>query len=189
MASEELKTQLDHMSALRNSRQKVANEVNSNPELFETLLYLVFDVENTTSVKAAWVFELVCDHNLDALAPHLDFFTLQLKDVRNDSAVRPLSKICEMIAKAYYSKKPTIIKEALNDPQIETIIESCFDWLIGGYKVAAKAYAMSALYLFGKDSDWIHEELLLILIKDIQKGSPAYCARGKKIIALINKNK
>lgn len=189
MTSAELKTALEPMTAHKNARLKVAGQVIDNPELLDSLLELVFKVDKKVSIKAAWVLELVCLHNLDLLSPYLDYFTSNLKYVTNDSAVRPLSKICELIAKAYTSKKDSIVKDVLTKTQIDAIVEASFDWLIGPYKVAAKAFAMSTLYLFGKNSNWIHEELRLILEKDMQKGSPAYCSRGRKVLSLLNKNK
>ena len=42
-------------------------------------------------------------------------------------------------------------------------------------------------YLFGKNYDWVHKELKLILEQNIPKQSAAYKARGKITLALINK--
>ena len=189
MTSAELKIELEPMTAHKNARLKVTGHVIDNPELLDSLLGFVFKVDSEISFKAAWVLELVCLYNLDLLSPHLNYFTSNLKFVKNDSAVRPLSKICELIAKAHTSKKESIVKDVLTHSEIDQIVETSFDWLIGPYKVAAKAFAMSTLYLFGKNSDWIHEELQLIIEKDIQRGSPAYCSRGRKVLGLLNKNK
>ena len=59
--------------------------------------------------------------------------------------------------------------------------------MISNHKVATKAYSMNALFLFGKNYDWVHQELKLILQQNISKESAAYKARGKMTLELINK--
>ncbi|MGB6269707.1 MAG: adenylosuccinate lyase, partial [Olleya sp.] len=76
---------------------------------------------------AAWVLEFMCGENLEALIPHLDVFTQNMHRVHLDSAERPVAKICEYLAKAYYGKEPSKIKEALLPRHREKIIELCFD--------------------------------------------------------------
>ena len=188
MTSAEFKIKITAVTARRNDRLRMADEIICEPELFDDLLELIFDEHSQEAVKAAWVFEFVCDRHLDLLIPHLECFTSNLHVLQNDSAIRPVSKVCEFLGKAYTSKKDTLVKRELKPIHMDRIAEAAFDWLIGPFRVAVKVYAMSALYLFGKNSDWVHGELQLILLKEMQHGNPAYCARGKKILALINRN-
>lgn len=174
-------------NATRVNRLSVANFVFENKELFKYLLEIVFEFENKLSIKAAWVLEFVCAEKLDWLAPHLNYFTENINNVKFDSAVRPVSKICEFLAKAYTSKKESIIQSEINPIHITKIIEVGFDWLIGQQKVAVKVYSMEMLFLFGKNKDWVHEELKLIIEQNITNESAAYQARGKKILSWINK--
>ena len=188
MNKEFLILQLNNLeNAKRVNRLRVANLVLENPVLFYYLLELVFDYNNKLSIKAAWVLEFVCAEKLDWLAPHLNYFTQNINKVKFDSAVRPVSKICEFLAKAYTSKKDSFIKSKINSTHIEKIIEAGFDWLIGKQKVVVKAYTMEMLYLFGKNKNWIHQELKLIIQQNILNESAAYQARGKKILSWINK--
>lgn len=188
MNKEFLILQLNNLeNAKRVNRLRVANLVLENPVLFNYLLELVFDYNNKLSIKAAWVLEFVCAEKLDWLAPHLNYFTENIDKVKFDSAVRPISKICEFLAKAYTSKNNSTIKAKINLTHIEKIIETGFDWLIGKQKVAVKAYTMEMLFLFGKNENWIHEELKLIIQQNILTESAAYQARGKKILSWINK--
>jgi len=174
-------------NAKRVNRLRVANLVIENPELFPFLLQLIFEFHNKTSVKAAWILELVCDKKLDWLALYLNFFTENIHKVKQDSCVRPISKVCNFIAIAYTSKKVSLMKETLTENQINTIIETGFDWMISNHKVAVKAYAMNALLLLGKNYDWVHEELQLIIQQNMVNESPAYKARGRMTLELINK--
>ncbi len=168
------------------NRTKVAHIVLENKELFKYLLDIAFEIDNKISIKAAWVLELVCDKKLEWLAPHLNYFTENLSIVKFESAIRPLSKICQFLAKSYTSTTPSIVQSAIKTTHIEKMIEAGFDWLISDQKVAVKAYAMEQLFLFGKNTDWVHEELQLILQQNITRESSGYKARGKKILSWIN---
>lgn len=188
MNKEFLIEQLNNIeNAKRVNRLKVSNLVLENEELFKPLLELTFEVENKLSIKAAWVLELVCIEKLDWLIRYLDFFTKNISLVKFDSSIRPASKICNFLAIAYNSKQRNLIKENLTKEHIDFIIEAGFDWMITDQKVAVKAYTMNFLFIFGKSRDWVHEELKLILEQNISSGSPAYKARGKITLNLINK--
>lgn len=182
---------LQQLSAIENAKRinrlRVADLVFKNPILLKHLLEIVFEVENKISIKAAWTLELVCAEKINWLAPHLNYFTQHIFSLKFESAIRPASKICNFLAIAYTSKKDSEIKKTITKLNIESIIETGFDWMIGQHKVATKAYTMNALFLFGKNYDWVHEELKLILQQNIPKESAAYKARGRITLGLINK--
>jgi hypothetical protein len=69
----------------------------------------------------------------------------------------------------------------------EKIIEACFDWMINDEKIAPKAYAMNTLFLLGRDYDWIHPELVMILERDYQMQSSGFKARARRILKQIKK--
>ncbi len=174
-------------TALRVNRLRISGLVLDNPKLMPFLIEIVFEVDNKLSVKAAWVLEYVLTEKLDWIAPYLEEFTLNIGKLYFGSAVRPAAKICGFIAKAYTSKNNSIVKETLTKKQIDRIIEAGFDWMISQHKVAVKAYTMTTLFLLGKNYDWVHPELQLILQQNITKESAAYKARGKITLGLINK--
>ena len=189
MTKQELKQFLEMgiPNAMLKNRMRVVDVVYQKPELFSDLLDIVFEVDNKTSIKAAWVLELICIRDLDLLLPFIDKFTDNISKVKYHSAIRPTSKICMLLAQAYCTKKPNLTQAVLKDVHIDSCIEAGFDWLISDQKVAVKAYTMEALYLFGKDRDWVHPELDGIIRENMAYESCGYIARGKKILALINK--
>ncbi|NRA91355.1 MAG: adenylosuccinate lyase, partial [Psychroserpens sp.] len=142
MTTAELYDELNYVNHSREKRLYYANMVVSQPELIPELLDILFMVDDKTSCRAAWVFEFVCGEDLTVIIPFLDQFTSNINTVHLDSAVRPVAKICEYLAKAYYSKDANVIKEALSDKHKERIVEACFDWMINDEKIAPKAYAM-----------------------------------------------
>lgn len=187
MTTEALYQELNYVNHSREKRLHYANLVLSNPSLISKLLDILFMVDDKISPRAAWVFEFMCNENLNAIIPYLDRFTENISTVHLDSAVRPVAKVCEYLIKAYYGKQACEIKQALHPAHQEKIIESCFDWMINDEKIAPKAYAMNALFLLGSDYEWIHPELKLILERDYQMQSSGFKARARHILKKIGK--
>lgn len=190
MSVDFLITVLNNMdNPARENRKTASNIVLQQPNLIKKIVDLTFDVDNKLSIKAAWVLEWICTHHgIDHIILYLDTFTQNIQKVHFDSAVRPCAKICEHIAKAYTSKKEHDIKKALTQKHIDLIIETGFDWLISQQKIAVKAYTMQTLYLFGRSTDWALQELDHIIRTQVIHESKGCEARGRKILALIQKD-
>ena len=100
--------------------------------------------------------------------------------------MRPISKICLFAVKKHSKNKNGF----LEGKYINLITESCFDWLIKPeVKVATKAYAMRALYLLGKNDDWIYPELENILPLGFPQHSAGYQAAAKDVLTKIKKSR
>lgn len=156
-----------------------------NPYLVEPLMQIAFEVDDPISNRACWVMEFTAKENLSYIYPYLESFTLNLGNVHFDSSVRPMAKICEFLIKAYFSKNENETKKYLTEQHLERITTTCFDWLIGNHKVAAKAYSMTCLLLLGRKFDWIHSELKMVLEQNYAKGSAAYKARARMTLAKL----
>ncbi|WP_040278042.1 hypothetical protein [Psychroserpens damuponensis] len=189
MTTEALYKELNYVNHSREKRLHYANLVIDHPELIPKLLDILFRVDDKISCRAAWVFEFMCSKDIESCIPYLDVFTENIHRVHLDPAVRPVAKVCECLANAYYGKEDNNVKNTLLHHHKEKIVESCFDWLINDEKVAPKAYGMNALYLLGTEIDWIHPELALILERDFSSQSAAFKARARHILKKINKQK
>lgn len=185
MTTAALYNQLNYVTHSRENRQTYADMAIADKQLIPNLLEILFMVNDKVSCRAAWVLEFMSNTHLELLAPHLDVFTENIHKVHLDPAVRPVAKVCENLAKMYYSKENTVFKTALKPIHQERIVEACFDWMINDEKIAPKAYAMNTLYLFGKDFDWVHPELTQILERDFQMQSSGFKARAKHILKKI----
>nr|WP_315202203.1 hypothetical protein [uncultured Flavobacterium sp.] len=177
----EFQKNLDYVTGHRANRQKYADEVLNNQELFSELIQLCFQDLNKNSSKAFWILEFVCYQKLEWIKDYLDFFCSNIKNLKNESAIRPAAKICQLLVISHYKKKET----QLSEKHLEEIIESSFDWLINDIKVATKAYSMRTLYILGNHYDWIHPELQTIITKDFPNHSAAYKAVAKEILKKI----
>ncbi len=185
MTKKELYESLDYVNHSRENRQNMASLVLANPDLVKPLMEIAFDVKNPISSKACWVLEFAAKNNLYYILPNIDFFTDNIGSVVLDSSVRPMAKICEFLVKAYFSKNKNSTQETLNTKHLEQMAVSCFDWLIGDHKVAAKAYSMTSLLLLGRKFDWIHPELIQVLEQNYASGSAAYKARARMTLAKL----
>ena len=103
MTREELYKELSYVNHSRENRQKYAFLVISNPDLIPKVLDILFQVNDKTSCRAAWLLEFVARENLDSILPYLDRFTEHMHTVHQDPAVRPVAKICEYLIEAYYN--------------------------------------------------------------------------------------
>ncbi|MFK8060627.1 MAG: adenylosuccinate lyase [Polaribacter sp.] len=176
-------------TAARENRQRVANIVLADQNLFKELVNITFLVDKKVSIKAAWILEWICTHhNLNWIIPHLDEFSEKIANIKFDSAIRPCAKICEHLANAYYSKTKNEIHKSLTTKQIDIIVATGFDWLITPQKIAVRAYTMNTLYLFGLEKEWIHPELKYLIESKIIHESKGCKARGKHILTLIEKH-
>jgi len=185
MTVNELYEELSGVNALRENRLKYAKMVLDDMSLFPKLVEIMLMVDDKVSCKAAWVFEYVCTEYIYAIIPYLEIFTNNLKRVHLDSAVRPVAKVCQILAHENISKQNNTIKKVLTPMHKERIIEACFDWMISKQKVAVKAYSMTTLFILGKDYDWVHPELVQILENDYHEQSAAFKARARHILKKI----
>lgn len=188
MTTEQLYNELNYVNHSREKRLYYAHLLQNNPYLIPKLLDILFRVDDKISPRAAWVFEFMCNHDINTIIPYLDTFTSNMHKVHLDSAVRPVAKICEFLAKAYTSKVDNKIKDALTETHKERIIETCFDYMINDEKIAPKAYSMNTLFLLGRYYDWVHPELVLILERDFQMQSSGFKARARHILKKIKRN-
>jgi hypothetical protein len=186
LTKDQLYKELNYVNHSRDNRNYFAGLLLDNPSYIKHFLDIMFLVDDKTSYRAAWVFEFMCGKNLDEALPYLDYFTKNMHLIHHHSAVRPVAKICEYLAKAYYSKKDNLVKTALKPIYQERIIEVCFDYMIDPQqKIAPKAYSMNTLFLFGRDHNWIHPELAIILERDFQMQSSGFKARARHILKKI----
>ncbi|WP_038530196.1 hypothetical protein [Formosa agariphila] len=189
MTTAQLYEQLNDVNHSLEKRVQYTQLILDDPSLIDNLLDILFMVDDKRSCRAGWVLEFVCKKNLLILLPYLDEFTSKIHLVHLDSAVRPVAKICEYLAKNIKIPENSLLEFMFSKQHKERIISVCFDYMINDEKVATKAYAMSTLYMLGKEFPWIHPELVVILERDFPSQSAAYKARARQILKRIKSKK
>jgi len=175
---------IQELEAVKNAkriyRDKAAFYVLAHPEDMSELINLIFDVKSPLHIKAAWVLELACVEKISLMGPHTTAFLKNMKLIVDESALRPVSKVCFFISKTYFSDGNKWFE--LDKESVDQIIECNFDWLIEEHKVATQVFAMDTLQLWGKQYKWVEEELKLILQKKTNSGSKGYQAHARKLL-------
>jgi len=83
-------------------------------------------------------------------------------------------------------KAPAIIRDKLQQLDLEPIVEQCFDWMIDPkVKIAVKVFASEALFNLRSRYPWIQEELANQLKFLMRNGTAAIQSRGRKLLELI----
>jgi hypothetical protein len=180
---------LNYVDASREKRGVLANQVVSQQNLIPLIIEITTEENAPISCKASWVLEYVAKKDLHSIVNHLNQFILLLPKLHLESSIRPATKICELLMKAYFGKKPHSTQKELTENHLKCIAEAAFDWLIGKHKVAPKAHSMTILLLLGSKIDWIHPELKLILNQNYPTGSAAYKARARITLEVLEKSK
>lgn len=170
---------IKNTSAARKSREENKNFVLAHPEMLSDLIRYAFDSTDKDAHKACWILEFVSIQHIGWLQPYLDFICNSFGNLKDESAIRPIAKICQLLVIAHFRKDSTI---RLSEDHMQKITEACFDWLINDVKVAPKAYSMRALFLLGRHFDWIPPELQIILGQNYHQQSAAYKAAAKEIL-------
>jgi hypothetical protein len=165
-------------SAHRDSRDALKNYVFENTKFLEDLISIGFSNTDKNHHKACWILELICEEKIAIFIPFIDLFCNSLHKISDESSLRSLTKICLFLSKNKQIK--------LSSFQEEKIIECCFDCLIKTEKTANAAYSMRTLYNLSTKYNWIKEELIAILSKDISTKPSGYRFAVKDILKKLN---
>lgn len=189
MTQAQLYKELDDVDHSREKRNHYASLLKEQPELLQPLLEILFMVDDKRSPKAGWLIEFASKNDLPLLLPYLDYFTSNMHSVYQDSALRPVAKICERLMLSYYKEQHPLSRKALQPKHKELIINAGFDWLITDQKVAVKAYTLTTLYHLGTEIDWVHPELLIIMENQYAISSVAFQARTRHVTKWIKRHR
>jgi len=169
---------IEKSTAHRKSRDSVKNLIIENPELISELLQIAFNFKDKNHIKSCWILELICEEKIAIFIPFINLFCNSLHKISDESSLRSLTKICLFLSKNNQIK--------LSSFQEEKIIECCFDCLIKTDKTANAAYSMRTLYNLSTKHNWIKEELIAILSKDISTKPSGYRFAVKDILKKLN---
>jgi len=187
MAVNALKAELELLLAYKESRVRIGTlcvKQNKLPELIE-----LCRPESGVSHQACWcleqsflLFEADCYPHLKEIC---ELYPLKI----NHSGMRSLCKLCFLLSKAYYGKRPHPVKELLSIEMREQLVEGVFDELLTAYgKSANLAFSTNALYLLGTEFGWIHEAMPAIIEQHIMNpDNKGYKSTGGKTLQKLQR--
>lgn len=177
-----LKNSLKKMpNARRIYRDAMAVEVMATKNGLILLLEIAMESADRTAIKAAWILDIIACRNYLLFKPSLAIFCSNIHLIKKESAKRPFAKVSAILSKAFQTNNGIV----LTKHQQKQLIEITFDWFNTKSDIAVKVYCMETLYHLGYTNSWIHKELKLILQQQIATASPAYRARGRKILKCL----
>lgn len=166
-------------------RDQLVNACLINTSWATLLLANMKNINNEKSNFSARILELSCKENLEIIIPYLNTFCELLKKVKLNGVIRVCSKICELLMVEYFIKNNHKFIYSITNDHLEKIIEAGFIWMITDQQIAIQVYTMQTLYLLGIKYDWIHDELAIVIERNIPSGSTGYQNRGRKILKAI----
>lgn len=170
---------IEKSSAHTQNRIDNATFILQNLHLVKELITFSFLTNDKLHIRACCILEKVFELELELSFPFLDVICDALYKLKNDSAIRSISRFIMLLV------QDNSIKGYLTESQLEKITEASFDWLIQDYRVAVKHHAVYTLIETGKKSSWIYTELRTVLEKTIEFPSPGYRSIVKKFLKKI----
>jgi hypothetical protein len=144
------------------------------------LIELTFYPDKTIAFRSAWLLENLILSNPLACLPEIDYLLIKFTKVSYPSCRRHYAKIIMHLTSP---KNNQLIKEQLQNKNLEPIVVQCFDWMIDSkVLIAVKVFSAEALFNLRHRYPWIAEELANQLQFLMNNGSPAIQSRGKKLL-------
>ncbi|MBA4744264.1 MAG: adenylosuccinate lyase [Muricauda sp.] len=182
MTEEELHIKLSSGRISKLEIDVLVQQLKKEPRLAKALFKQVLLEDKAGSFNASWTFDHLMRKDPSLILPFFEDFVNGLSKLKTESCIRPIAHVCEMICEAYFKKKDPVFVQSITDDQLEKIMTSCFDWLIGPMNMAPKVFSMTSLYYLGLKFDWVHPELKLVLEDSYATGTTGYKNRAKKTL-------
>ncbi|MFI5139105.1 MAG: hypothetical protein ACHQIM_14880 [Sphingobacteriales bacterium] len=148
------------------------------------LIDLTFIDDKNVAFRAAWILENIFLKDPLRYEPDLSYLISGIKEVKHESCKRHYAKIMMRITA---ENGPAIIKQKLQQIDLEPVVEQCFDWMIDPkVRVAVKVFASEVLFNLRGRYPWIKEELTAEIKFLMRNGPAAIQSRGQKVLASLN---
>ena len=126
---------IEQSTAHVKSRTSVSNFAMKSEENLSELISIAFDINHDLHVKAFWSLDLIGEKKLKLLVPYLDEFCKVLPHIKEDSSLRPATRIAMYLVKSNHRKngnnltKEQALELAINYPfsggEIDNIVRKC----------------------------------------------------------------
>lgn len=176
---------LDNSSSRKADIEALANQYQRfSPTSISLLLHMIDHLNTSVAFHAAWVLEVMVWNNSKDLLDNLPQFVTSFAQTRNESVKRHYAKIMVRILNLTTGKVPDKYSlEIIKDTDLSPIVEAAFDWLINGKtRVAVKVHCIELLSRLSGRYAWIKDELPAVVEQQMQEGSPAMLAVGKRVL-------
>jgi hypothetical protein len=147
------------------------------------LVDITFYADKDIAFRAAWILENIFLQDPLRYQADLGYIVSRFKEVRHESCQRHFAKILMHVSD---KKAPAIIRQNLQNMDLEPVVEQCFDWMIDPkIKIAVKCFSAEVLFNLRIRYPWIKEELADQLQFLMRNGSAGIQSRGRRLLAAL----
>ncbi|WP_133300151.1 hypothetical protein [Mucilaginibacter terrenus] len=149
------------------------------------LVDLTFHPDQQTGFRAAWLLDTAILANPELYTTTITYLMQRMPQVTNASCKRHYARVMMHLTDA---KAPLNVRETIAGADLESLVETCFDWMIDPEtKVAVQVCAADTLFNLIPRFNWIKNELENQVKFMMRTGTAAMQARGKKLLAKLEK--
>ena len=95
------------------SRKMVSNFAMKDEKNLGEIIELAFDIQHELHIKAFWSLDLVCEKKLKQFVPYIEDFCSILPKIKDDSALRPATRIAYFLTKSNHRKNPLANEQSI----------------------------------------------------------------------------
>jgi len=148
------------------------------------LIDLTFIADKDVAFRAAWLLENMFLQDPESYMNDLDYLVSRIKAIKHESCQRHYAKILMHITA---KKSPASIRRQVEEIDLGTVVEQCFDWLIDPkVKIAVKCFSAEALCNLRTRDPWIREELANQLEFLMRDGSAGIQSRSMRLLETLS---
>jgi len=153
---------------------RIVNFIGNDQKLFDELFQLVISGETKVSQRGSWPMRYCVEAHPELIVPHLGKLIENLHKPVHIAVKRNSLSILEHIE--------------IPEEYFGVVADICFEWLDSSLQpVAIRAISMSILFNICKKIPELANELKLIIEEHMPYGTGGFVARGRKVLAGIEK--
>lgn len=157
-----------------------------HPKNLDELFRAALDISDADYFRACRILELLLADDLNPIQPYVKRFCAALADLRNETALRSMSKIAAALVKADANPHHAF-SNTLGPAQRQQLKDAAWSWLLGDVKVATKVWAMRTLETFARKEPQVKSELLEVLAYGFPEHSAAYRSAARHVAKNLSK--
>lgn len=155
----------------------IAKWVGNDKKRFRALMKLFLKGEYRVTQRSAWIIGSCADAHPELIQPYLEKMLHKTQEKNIHVAVK--RNVLRILENVTVPEKLTGMSATI-----------CFDFLADRKEpIAVRVFAMSVLAQIAKKESGLKEEIRLLVKENMEEEKPAFKARGRKVLAQLEKIK
>jgi hypothetical protein len=150
------------------------------------LVDLTFHPDQQTGFRVAWLLDTAILANPEVYPNTITYMIEHMPQVTNASCKRHYARVIMHLTSP---KSSAVVREVIDNADLESVVETCFDWMIDPTtRVAVQVFVAEILFNLMPRYSWIKDELESQVRFMMRTGTAAMQSRGKKLLANLSDN-